>query len=525
MRRVGMHLLHNEYSLFYVLIMSYPMRNIIRFFYFTALIVLFCMSCSSTEKAFNPEKKYTPDQLKQDYTVFRNILEESHPGLYWYTSKDSMDFYFDRGYHLIRDSMTETQFRILLSYVITKVNCGHTSVHYSKKFSKYLDTAQLKLFPLTLKFWEDTMIVTSNINRRDSILRQGTVLVSINGLTQTQLKDSLFNYQVTDGYSLTGKYQSLSTGFNFGAWYKNVYGLPEKLDIHYRDGFGVEKEILIPPYDPMSDTLRHHHNHPASDMERERPKLLMLYGTRNLQVDTVASTAFMTVNTFSNGNRLKSFFHQSFELLDEKKIRNLVIDVRSNGGGNASNSTLLTKYIIDKKFKLADSLYALNRHSHYSKYIEDDFWYSLLMAFVTKKHADGKYHLGYFERHYFHPKTNHHFNGQVYVLIGGNSFSATTLFAGALKGQKNVTLVGEETGGGYYGNSAWIIPEVTLPNSKIRFRLPKFRMVADRNREKNGHGVMPDVPALPSSEAILKGIDFKAEKARELIQTRSEQNQ
>jgi hypothetical protein len=201
---------------FIVLIMSYPMRNFVRLFYFTAVTILFCLSCTSTEKVFNPDKKYTPDQLKQDYTLFRNILEESHPGLYWYTSKDSMDYYFDRGYRLIRDSLTETQFRILLSYVITKINCGHTSVHYSKKFSKYLDTAQLKLFPLTLKFWEDTMIVTSNINRRDSILKQGTVLVSINGLTQPQLRDSLFNYQVTDGYSMTGKYQSLSTGFNFG---------------------------------------------------------------------------------------------------------------------------------------------------------------------------------------------------------------------------------------------------------------------------------------------------------------------
>ena len=29
---------------------------------------------------------------------------------------------------------------------------------------------------------------------------------------------------------------------------------------------------------------------------------------------------------------------------------------------------------------------------------------------------------------------NNHFDGSVYVLTGGNSFSATCLFAGALKG-------------------------------------------------------------------------------------------
>jgi hypothetical protein len=87
-----------------------------------------------------------------------------------------------------------------------------------------------------------------------------------------------------------------------------------------------------------------------------------------------------------------------------------------------------------------------------------------------------------------------------------------------------VTLVGEETGGGYYGNSAWVIPDVVLPHTKIRFRLPKFRLVMDRNREKNGRGVMPDVWALPTTEAIRKGIDFKAWKVKDLINQREDQS-
>src|SRR6201995_85318 len=120
----------------------------------------------------------------------------------------------------------------------------------------------------------------------------------------------------------------------------------------------------------------------------------------------------------------------------------------------------------------------------------------------TTKRKDGKYHFRFFEKNYYSPKEKNHYEGQVFILIGGNSFSATTLFAGSLKGQKNVTLVGEETGGGYYGNTAWIIPDVTLPNTKLRFRLPKFRLIVDKGREKNGHGVMPDVMAPPTVNAI-----------------------
>ena len=148
----------------------------------------------------------------------------------------------------------------------------------------------------------------------------------------------------------------------------------------------------------------------------------------------------------------------------------------------------------------------------------------MMMVFVTRKRQDGKYHFGYFERHYYSPKTENHFDGHTYILIGGNSFSATTIFAAAVKGQKNITLVGEETGGGNYGNTAWMIPEVTLPNSHLRFRLPKFRLVVHKDWVKDGRGVMPDVPSLPTATAIRDRIDFKAEKARELILSQGSKN-
>ena len=43
-----------------------------------------------------------------------------------------------------------------------------------------------------------------------------------------------------------------------------------------------------------------------------------------------------------------------------------------------------------------------------------------------------------FERHYFKPRKKHHFDGNIYLLTGGNSFSATTLVLKALQGQSNV---------------------------------------------------------------------------------------
>ena len=81
--------------------------------------------------------------------------------------------------------------------------------------------------------------------------------------------------------------------------------------------------------------------------------------------------------------------------------------------------------------------------------------------------------------------------------------------------------MGEETGGGAYGNNAWLIPDVTLPLTKVRFRLPLFRLVIDVNEPKNGRGIMPEVEVLPTVKDIRRNADYKMEKVVELIKKNS----
>lgn len=487
-------------------------------------IVLLCtvmaIGCSSSRQSFQPVKKFPLVKLQADYRLFRNVLEESHPSLYWFTPKDSMDYYFDLGYRQLTDSMGETQFRNILSFVSSKIRCGHTTIKYSKKYSKYLDTLTQPMFPLALKVWGDTAAVLANLNRKDAILKRGTLITAIDGKPVTQITDSFFQYLAGDGHILSGKYQTLSNRGTFGNMYRNIYGLKDQFNITYLDSNGIEKQTMAPVYIPPPDTARttttaRPPRPPKPD--REVPRPVVLRGSRNVQIDTTLLSAYMTVNTFTRGQGLKSFFRRTFRELRKRKIRHLVVDVRNNGGGDASNSTLLTRYLANQKFKLADSLYALRRSSKYGKHIELQPLYWLMTQFVTRRHKDGLYHLGYFERHNFRPRKKNHFNGNVYVIIGGNSFSATTLFAKVLQGQPNVKIVGEESGGGAYGNTAWMIPDVTLPNTKMRFRLPKFRLVMDKTLVKDGRGLMPDIEAAPTVESIRRGIDPKVDTVRKLI--------
>lgn len=485
-------------------------------------LVVMGIGCTVSRQPFEPTRKYAPRVLQQDYHYFRSILEESHPSLYWFTPKDSMDYFFDAGYRQLNDSLTEPQFRNILSYVVSKMRCGHTTVRASRQYSNYLDTVKIPVFPIHFKVWHDSLGVVSNLNRRDPVLKRGTIVTGINGFSAAQLTDTFFNYISGDGNALNGKYQYLSNRGSFGSLYRNVLGLTDSFTIAYRDSYGQINETVIPVYDPLADSANKRPAARPPQGERRGPKPTeprtpVLNFSRSVQIDTTLSSAYMTVNTFNRGNRLRAFYRKTFRELKKRNIQHLVVDVRSNGGGDAGLSTKLTRYLAKHEFKLADSLYAVRRTSRYHRYIQWQPAYWVMMKAVTSKRKDGHYHFGYFERHFFKPQKKNHFDGDIYIITGGNSFSATTLFAAALQGQDNVKIVGEETGGGSYGNSAWMIPDVTLPNTGVRFRLPKFRLVMNKDLVKEGRGIIPDIVVEPTGESIRRGVDPKVDTVRKLI--------
>jgi C-terminal processing protease CtpA/Prc len=292
--------------------------------------------------------------------------------------------------------------------------------------------------------------------------------------------------------------------------------------VGYLDSTGSEKKILLPMWLQPTDTSNPSKKIAKSDdkkpnwlLKKERRE-----SYRSMVIDTALNTATFTLNTFSGGGgkHLTRFIKQSFKQLKQAGIHNLIIDLRSNGGGDIDLYAMLTKYIRNTPFKVADSAYAVTKSLRpYTKYIRQGFFTNLGLLFLTKKRADGNYHFGFYERHTYHPKTHNHFDGKVYVLINGPTFSASTLFCHAVKGQPNVTIAGEEAGGGWHGNSGIMIPDITLPNTNLKVRLPLFKIVQYNHVPKDGRGLVPDIYIPPSVEGVVLGLDRKMMLVKELI--------
>ena len=488
-----------------------------------ALLILFT-SCSTTKSNYNPSKKFSSEALKQDYTILRNALERKHPSLYWYTPKDSMNFCFDSLYHTIKDSMTELQFGWnVLAPLTSKIHCGHTGFGMSKGWNKFYKDVRIPSFPLYMKIWQDTMVVTVNLNRKDSIIKRGTLITSINGIKTKELLQQMFQYLPMDGYADNVSYVRLSSNFPF--FHRNIFGIFRNYRVGYIDSTGIEKTILLPMFVPEVDTTKKNKTLiPSTKKSKHQLKQERIQSFRSLAIDSTAKTATIVLNTFTKdeGKHLRSFFRRSFKKIGKEKIRNVILDIRGNGGGDIGMYILLAKYLRKEPFKVADTAYAVTKSLHpFSKFFKQRLVNNLGLFLFTKKHKDGNYHFGYWERHYFQPKVKNHFGGNLYVLINGPTFSASTLLCNGLKGQDNVKLLGEETGGGWYGNSGIFIPDIVLPNTKLHVRIPLFKLIQFNHGIKDGRGIPPDVFIPPTVEAATKGIDRKMVMVKEMIKAKN----
>jgi hypothetical protein len=98
------------------------------------------------------------------------------------------------------------------------------------------------------------------------------------------------------------------------------------------------------------------------------------------------------------------------------------------------------------------------------------------------------------------------FLGKTYVLISPDTYSGASEFSNMVYSKGLATFVGQETGGGYLGNTSGYSELLVLPHSRIEITLPALQFVM--NVEPNlpfGSGVIPHHEVIPTIEQYMQG--------------------
>jgi C-terminal processing protease CtpA/Prc len=82
------------------------------------------------------------------------------------------------------------------------------------------------------------------------------------------------------------------------------------------------------------------------------------------------------------------------------------------------------------------------------------------------------------------------------------------MFVDVVRSEHRATIVGEETGGAYAGNSAGEFVAITLPETQLKVVVPLEEFVmAVRGPDRKDRGVIPDIPVVPTIDDVLAGTD------------------
>ena len=455
-------------------------------------LTLHATCCQPKQAATPTAATVPPDKLLEDFRILRGALEEGHPGIYRYTRKTDLDQCFDQAEKALDRPMNVYEFYRIVAPAVANVKCGHTVVRVSPELHK----GKPRL-PLVVRLLDDKIYVLRDLSGGGATLA-GQEIRAVNGVAADKIVQTMLASTPGDGDVQTARLRR--SGSNFATGLIGLFGLESPYTVTLRDAKkGREHTVKLDGID-------------AAKLQESRPSesatLTFLDDGKiaNLKINRFGGTA--------NKKDLKAFFRDSFTEIDKKKSGVLILDLRDNGGGADELGKLLLSFLIDEPFQYYDDLVLNALDFSFGKYTGQN---RALPANLMQRQPNGKYRMVKHPNWGTQQPSTPTFKGKVYILINGNSFSTTSEFLSHAHARKRATFIGEESGGGYYGNTSGPGALLTLPNTKLQAYVPLMTYyMAVRDYKAASHGVVPDYPVKYTIDELREGRDKELELALEL---------
>jgi hypothetical protein len=473
-------------------------------------------------------KTLDPTAMQADFTYLKNLLQETHPGLYRYTPKETMLAKMDSSEALLEKPMPFYDFYKIIEALIADIHCAHTSSLPVKNIESYFN-GKMKTLPFFLLPLQDKEYVLFNCTDDDSIL-PGFELLSINGRSIADIRNTINRYYWSDGFIEPANNVAFK-GQLFDILYYALIDRPDRFQLSFRTlkGDTIAYSTAAETFGNYSKNISR--NTVNKQMNEWYNKNKPGHPWRLTFLEDTPATAVLRFDSFGGEgantdeearNVFRTFMDKSLAEIEKHKSGNLVIDVRSNSGGWDIQGVELFTYLMksDSALKYYQRKYAITENSRFLKFsdlsaenlrkVKDELTPEPDSTFTLKEDKNPILQLQI-------PKPNR-FKGQVYILLNGATFSTAAEFTAAAHFNKLGIFVGDESAGSYDGGNGGNFIHLELPNSRIAISTPLiyYQMnVGDTKRK--GRGTIPDYTIPSTLNDMMTHTDSQLEFVKKLI--------
>jgi C-terminal processing protease CtpA/Prc len=435
------------------------------------------------------------DKMKEDLDYVVGKLSENHVNPYLYISKVEFDRLYKKIRNQIKEPRTRIEFYLLVSELVTALKDGHTVMDIPMTYYNEYEKSGL-VFPLSIMMSENG-IFAKEIHHNNSGIKKGDQILAINRKSSKTIVND-FRMLINDVMPLYDVYAKLFTQL---LWFK--YGDSMEFQIEFKNQAGQIVKETIPGIMKSESKTGEFNSEPDFDFK---------------VIDN--ATAVLTFSRMFRAEEFDHFLDSTFNVMHEKRIKNLIIDIRKNGGGRGRMADSLFSYLTEKpynlfagiKYKISKDLkdlYLSNDPNH-----TDPIDSAFIMSQPNGVVADFLKHTNQTMITITPHKKNNGYKGKVFLLTSNHTFSGGALVAGIFK----CNAMGKIIGTAPSQTTKFVADHtyVKLPNSKLDLGI-SFVELHLPCEQSYYQGIKPDYEIKQKQEDIKNGIDTQMKFVIQLI--------
>lgn len=436
------------------------------------------------------ETRIAAAEVRAEFDELYRRLRDSHYDLYARRSRAEYDVLYARMHASFDRPLTAFEVQTRFQTFVAYGRVAHANIAFPLPAFQSYRAGGGRAFPLSLRMVAGKLHVSENLSGQRAP-EPGTEIVAIDGQPASAWLQDLSRHVSADNDYLAQA--QLEMWLPALVWLE--HGPRDNYALRIRDAQGHEADLSLPARTQAQMRAAAAAQPKALELDWDRREYRMLDG----------GVAYLRPGPFYNNTpgaadmwdyaAFSSFIDAAFRSFLKADAKTLLIDLRSNPGGDNSFSDLMVAWYADRpfrfvsQFKVKASQAAID--SNRKRLDADASERNAISRQYARAYAEHR--LGEvfdFEIPMTQPRAGERFRGKVYLLIDRRSYSNTVTVAALSQDYGLATVLGEETSdlATSYGASE----SFSLSRTGIEVKLPKAYLIRPSGNT-DARGVVPDI--------------------------------